>query len=360
MSDEKGLSETAAEAPPEASRVVIVPFAELAERSAAALREAGADEPSVEATTRAVMHASLLGIDSHGVRLIPHYCKVLRGGRVNGRPKLAVTRTAPAAAMIDADDALGHLPSYRAVELAAEIAAETGIAAVGVRRSSHYGAAGAYALAGAELGFFTFSTTNADSLVALFGSAGPFHGTNPLAFAAPVAEGRPWLFDMATSSVPLNRVYLYRILDKGLPDDVAADEHGQPVTDPHAVRMLLPLGAAFGFKGAGLAGVATILAAAITGGALDHEMLSMTRGEDLSTPRNLGHFFFAIDPERFAGREAYNAAMRSYLTALRAVPPAGDDPVMAPGDREWKVADIRLRDGIPVDVETAEFLGLRR
>jgi hypothetical protein len=31
---------------------------------------------------------------------------------------------------------------------------------------------------------------------------------------------------------------------------------------------------------------------------------------------------------------------------------------MAPGDREWDVADRRRVEGIPVDVETARFLGL--
>ena len=342
---------------PEA-RTVIASFDDLASRSTAAMRAAGADDASAEAATKAVMHASLLGVDSHGVRLVPHYCKVLQSGRVNGRPNIAVSRTAPAAAMINADNALGHIASYRAIDLACDIAAESGIAAVGVAHSSHYGAAGAYARAGAERGFFTFSTTNADSLVGVFGGAKPFHGTNPLAFGAPMPGERPWLFDMATSSIPLNRVYLYGALDKTLPDNVAADDTGVPVTDPHAVRMLLPLGAAFGFKGAGLAGVATILAAALTGGALDHEMLSMTRGADWSTPRNLGHFFFAIDPDRFIGRAAYEAAMRSYVDALRAVPPSGDGRVMAPGDREWAVADRRSREGIPVDMETAVFLGL--
>jgi LDH2 family malate/lactate/ureidoglycolate dehydrogenase len=357
MHEMKGEDAEAANSP-EAGRVVIASFANLAERVAAALRKAGADEPSAEATTKAVMHASLLGVDSHGVRLILHYCKVLGTGRVNGHPTLTLTRTGPATAMIDADNGLGALGSYRAVDLACEIAAESGIAAVGVVRSSHYGAAGAYALAGAERGYFTFSTTNADGLVALFDGAEAFHGTNPLAFGAPTPDGRPWLLDMATSAVPLNRVYLYRSLDKTLPENVAADAHGVPVTDPSAVEMLLPLGAAFGFKGAGLAGVASILAGAFTGGAMDNEMLSMTRGGDWSTPRNLGHFFFAIDPDRFAGRAAYDAAMRSYLTALRAVPPIGAGRVMAPGDREWEVADRRRREGIPVDIETAQFLGL--
>ncbi len=359
MSDISGGEQASTASPPQAGKVVLVPYADLAKSTAAALQKAGADDASTEATTRALMHASLLGVDSHGVRLATHYCKVLQTGRVNGRPTLTTSRTGPATAMVDADNALGPVGSYRAIDLACEIAAETGIAAVGVVRSSHYGAAGAYALAGAERGFFTFSTTNADSLVGVFDGAKAFHGTNPLAFGAPMPQGtRPWLLDMATSAVPLNRVYLYRNLDRTLPDNVAADDTGKPVTDPHAVEMLLPLGAAFGFKGAGLAGVASILAGALTGGAMDHEMLSMTRGKDWSTPRNLGHFFFCIDPDRFAGRAAYEAAMQSYLAALRAVPPSGTGRVMAPGDREWDEADKRRREGIPVDLETAEFLGV--
>jgi ureidoglycolate dehydrogenase (NAD+) len=343
---------------PAQQRTVTASFDEIAARASAALRASGADDASAEATTKAVMHASLHGIDSHGVRLITHYCKVLGTGRVNGRPNLTIRRTAAASAMIDADNALGHLASYRAIDLACEIAAESGMGAVGVAGSSHYGAAGAYALAGAERGYFTFSTTNADCLVGLFDGAQAFHGTNPLAFGTPIPGGRPWLLDMATSSIPLNRVYLYAALGKMLPENVAADGEGVPVTHPKLVQMLLPLGGEFGFKGAGLAGVATILAAAFTGGAMDHQLLSMTRGTDWTTPRNLGHFFFVLDPERFVGRAAYDAAMRSYVDALRAVRPSGEGRVMAPGDREWAVADKRSREGIPVDMETAMFLGL--
>jgi LDH2 family malate/lactate/ureidoglycolate dehydrogenase len=31
---------------------------------------------------------------------------------------------------------------------------------------------------------------------------------------------------------------------------------------------------------------------------------------------------------------------------------------MAPGDREWAVAETRRRDGIPIDSDTAAFLSL--
>src|SRR3954471_8358620 len=168
----------------------------------AALTAAGADQASAAAATRAMMHASRLGIDSHGVRLAAHYAKVLQAGRVNPRPTLRVRRTGPATAVLDADDGLGHRAAYAAMDLAVEIAREAGAGVVGVVRSSHYGAAGAYALAGAEAGFVALSTTNADSLVALHDGKGAFHGTNPIAVGAPVTGEKPWFMDLATSSIP--------------------------------------------------------------------------------------------------------------------------------------------------------------
>jgi ureidoglycolate dehydrogenase (NAD+) len=240
-----------------------------------------------------------------------------------------------------------------------EIAREAGAAVVGVVRSSHYGAAGAYAVAGAEAGLIALSATNTDSVVALHGGAERFHGTNPIAVAAPVPGQRPWFLDMATSSIPFNRVLLYRTLGLSLPEGVAADEAGAATLDPAAVAMLLPLGGAdFGFRGAALAGLVTVLCAVLTGATLDHQMISMSRTQDLSTPRNVGHFCLAIDPARFTGREAYEAAISRYLTDLRGSAVRPGERVMAPGDREWDVEAERLTRGIPVDRETAEFLAV--
>jgi ureidoglycolate dehydrogenase (NAD+) len=336
---------------------ILVPLAELERRLTRALTGAGASEASAGSAVRALMHASRLGVDSHGARLAPHYAAVLGTGRINPRPELRVTRRGAAAAVVDGDDGLGHHAAYRAMAEAVALAREAGVGAVGVVRSSHFGAAGAYALAAAEAGMVGFVTSNADSAVTLFGGRAAFHGTNPLAFAAPSGGARPWLLDMATSSVPFNRVLLYRVLGKGLPPAVAADEAGEPTEDPDAVRMLLPLGGEdFGFKGAALAGVATILAAVLQGAALDHAMLPMG-GEDRATPRGMGHFCLAIDPGFFGGREAFERGMRDYLAALRALPAREGAEVMAPGDREWRLEAERARDGVPLDPETAAFLG---
>jgi len=330
----------------------------LAARVGQKLRDAGANQPSVEATVRALMHASLHGVDSHGVRLVGYYDGALRSGEINGHPQVTLRRTAAATAMLDGDDGLGHHTSYRAMEAAIEIAREAGVGAVGATRSSHFGAAGAYALAAAEAGMIGLATTNAESLVALFGSAQAFHGTNPLAVAAPVAGEKPWLLDMATSAIPFNRVLLYRSLGQTLPEAIAANEAGLPVRDPNEAAMLMPMGGAdYGFKGAALAGLATVLSAILTGASLDHEMVSLGKGNEPKPP-GLGHFFLAIDPARFAGAGVMADGMRRYLDALRAVPPrSGGAPPMAPGDREWRVAEERGRDGIPLDPDTAHFLG---
>ena len=343
----------------DSAAAINVPEAVIEERVIAAFRKVGTSEASLAAATRAMLHASRLGIDSHGVRLTDHYCRMLEGGRPNKSPNLIVDRRAPASAVVDGDDGLGHYAAYRAMEVACELAHETGIAAVGVRRSSHLGAAGAYAIAGAERGCIGFATTNTDSMVALFDGAQRFHGTNPLAFAAPVRGRKPWLLDMATSSIPMNRVHLYRSLGQQLPPGVAANAEGASVSDPDDVAMLLPLGGAeYGYKGAALAGVATLLSAILMGTTLDGDFIPMFGSSDISTPRNMGHFFLAIDPASFAGTSAFGTGMLRYLESLRSAPARENASTMAPGDREWMEEERRKREGIPIDIDTARFLGL--
>jgi ureidoglycolate dehydrogenase (NAD+) len=334
--------------------------ARVRERVEARLSAVGTSAESRAAAIRAMIHASLVGVDSHGVRLTAHYCRMLEGGRLNKNPQLKVEKRGAGSAMIDGDDGLGHYATYKAVEVGMELAREAGVGAVGIRHSSHLGAAGAYALAGAEAGFVTFATTNTDSIVALHDGAQKFHGTNPLAFAAPVPGGKPWLLDMATSSIPLNRVMLHRSLDKDLPQGVAATDEGHPTTNPHEAEMLIPLGGVdYGYKGAGLAGVATLFSALLTGTTLDPDFIPMYGTSDISTPRNMGHFVLVIDPDKFAGREVFAAAMMAYLGALRGSSVrAGAERVMAPGDREWEEMERRKAEGIPLDPDTVAFLGL--
>jgi LDH2 family malate/lactate/ureidoglycolate dehydrogenase len=324
----------------------------------AVLLAAGTDEPTADAATRAMMHGSRLGVDSHGVRLLDHYVKALLGGRVNARPEMRLAGDFGAVASLDADHGHGALAAYMAMAHATRLAGRFGIGAVAIRNSSHFGPAGAFVLEAAERGFIGLAFCNSDAFVRLHDGASRFHGTNPIACAVPVEGGHPWLLDMATSAIPYNRVQLYRSLDIELPAGVASNSGGLDTQDADAAEMLAPLGAAFGFKGAGLAGLVEILSAVLSGMKLSPELAPMS-GPDFATPRQLGAFVLALKPDAFVDKATFDDGMRRYLAALRASPPRAGQVVMAPGDREWAEAQRRAVKGIPIDPATAAaFRGL--
>jgi LDH2 family malate/lactate/ureidoglycolate dehydrogenase len=320
----------------------------LAQFIADVLRACAVAPEQAQAVAAALTEASLRGVDSHGARLLPHYAKVARTGRINPRAQISVRHTGPGTAVLDADDGFGHWAGFAAIDEGVALARSAGIAAVAVINSSHFGAAGCYALRAAAAGCVGLVLANSDKVVLPHDAIVKFHGTNPLAFAAPVAGGRPYLLDMATSAVPWNRVQDYAVRGLPVPEDAAVDAEGRPTTDGKAAEALLPLGGVrYGFKGAGLASMLEIFSAVMTGMGHCGELLSMA-GPDFATPRRLGQFYIVVDPGRFVSQAAYDAGMASYLKALRGVPAQPGREVMAPGDREWRVERERLATGIPV------------
>ncbi|QKV17703.1 Ldh family oxidoreductase [Oricola thermophila] len=317
----------------------------------AVLLAAGADEATADAAVSAMMHGSRLGVDSHGVRLLDHYVRALRGGRIAAAPKLRLVSETGATASLDAGHAHGALAAYTAMDHALRLADQFGIGAVAIRNTSHFGPAGAYAIRAAERGCMGLAVCNSDSFVRLHDGAERFHGTNPVAFAVPVAGERPWLLDMATSAITYNRVQLHRSIGADLPTGVASAEDGTETVDPDGAAMLAPLGGLFGFKGAGLAGMVEILSAALAGMRFSAEILPMS-GPDFATPREMGAFVLAIRPTAFLAEDTFAQGVHRYLAALRGSAARPGATVMAPGDREWAEEKRRLAGGVPIDPET--------
>ena len=288
------------------AQAVTVEATVLAERLRAVLLDAGASSDSAAACVRALMHASLLGVDSHGGAA---------GGALLHRAaewpdqrharSSRVTRRGAAAAVVDGDDGLGHYAAYRAMEEAVALAREAGSAPSGsCARRTTARPAPMRAPGGGGDGRLRHHQRRQRGVALRRGHALPRH--QPARLRGAERRRKPWLLDMATSSIPFNRVFLYRSLGVTLPEGVAADGPGVPTRDPQDVAMLLPLGGAdFGFKGAALAGVATILSAVLQGAALDHAMIRMVGGGDMTTPRGMGHFVMAIDPAFFGGRDVF-------------------------------------------------------
>src|SRR5215831_3062380 len=86
--------------------------------------------------------ADLTGADAHGIFRLPHYIRRFKAAGVNPTPRIKVNPTAPATALVDGDNGMGHLVMSRAAETAIALARETGVSWVGVRRSNHAGPAG--------------------------------------------------------------------------------------------------------------------------------------------------------------------------------------------------------------------------
>jgi LDH2 family malate/lactate/ureidoglycolate dehydrogenase len=317
---------------------------------AALLAAGGADQPSAAAVARAVVDASSRGVDTHGVRLVPWYVEAARGRHVKRKPRVTFTRKAPSIGHVDADLGFGHLASYRAIDEGCAIAAETGVAAITVGRSSHHGASGVYALAAARKGFAAIGMTNANSAVVPFSGVKAFFGTNPFAFAVPVKNNEPLLLDMATSSVPFNRVMLRRATGKSLPPEVAVDGKGRPTTDPNEAVALMPVGGThFGYKGAGLAAVVDILCAPFAGMAHGATLKSTVPGMQ---PIGVGHFFLVMQPSFFQALSVFDRRLADLLKDLRGQKAKRGERVLAPGDLEIEEAAVRARLGIPIDRKT--------
>lgn len=287
------------------TEVVRAPIAAVEAFCESAVAACGADAATARDATRSMMHGSMHGVDSHGVRLTAHYIRALEGGRLNKAPKPEFRRVKAGSGLLEADNAQGARATYLAMDHAMEMARDSGIAAVGIRNSPHFGPAGAYAKYAADKGFLALVVANSDSFVRLHDGVERFHGTNPFSVAVPSGGSEPWLLDMATFAVPYNRVELYRSLGVTLLEGVASDVEGVDTTDPHRAEMLAPVGENFGFKGAGLGGVAEIFSAVLTGIRLSPEILGMGAA-DMSTPREMGAFVLAMDPEGFIGAGTVN------------------------------------------------------
>src|SRR5205085_3585027 len=82
------------------------------------LTVAGLPREDANVCARLMGEADLTGADAHGVFRLPQYVRRLKAGGFNKRPNITVTRLAPATALVDGDNGMGHLVMSRAAETA--------------------------------------------------------------------------------------------------------------------------------------------------------------------------------------------------------------------------------------------------
>jgi LDH2 family malate/lactate/ureidoglycolate dehydrogenase len=339
--------------------VVNVPAERVHAQIVAILTAWGMAEDLVRTTAEVMIATDLSGVDSHGVSMLMDYDRFRTLGKINLQARPTVVRQTPVTALIDADAGLGHPAAVMGMDLAISKAKVTGLAAVSVFNSHHFGAAGYYAALAPKHGLIGMVTSATRTVgVVPTRAAVPVLGTNPLAFAAPAARNRPFVLDMATSTVAANKVRIYGLQDKPVPDGWVLDGAGQSVNDPARAYDIIrngnaggltPLGgveAMSSYKGYGLAMMVHILGGTLSGASFSP---IRNRTQKPSDPDNLGHFFLVMDPDAFREDGGFMSDLDDAIDVLRETPAADPAlPVLVPGDPEAAKREARLRDGIPL------------
>jgi (2R)-3-sulfolactate dehydrogenase (NADP+) len=300
---------------------------------------AGASPANAASVAWALVMAEADGLKGHGLSRVPTYLAMLKSGKIDGQVVPKVSRPKPGVLAIDA----GHGFAYPAIDLAIaeipDLARDQGIVAAPIRRSNHCGAAGLHVERLAEQGLVALLFANTPGAIAPWGGSKPVFGTNPIAFAAPLARREPVVIDMALSKVARGPIVAAKQKGQAIPEGWALDVHGKPTTDAAAALAgtMVPLGDA---KGATLAMMVEILAAALVGAHFAYEASSFLDGE--GGPPKTGQLIMAIDPSAMGGTW-FAERMTSLAAAIETQPGA-----RLPGARRMALRMKAAQDGVSI------------
>jgi L-2-hydroxycarboxylate dehydrogenase (NAD+) len=356
------MSETAKSA----ANQPLVEIAILVEFITRALAAAGIPAEDARQVAALMAEADARGGDAHGVFRLPQYVKQIQSGAVNHRPKITIVSSKTGTALVDGDNALGHLVMKRAAELAIEKARQCGVGWVGTRRSNHAGPAQLYPRMAATqdmIGIY-FCVGNAN-LLPPWGGTEVLLSTNPIAIAVPASRHPVITLDMATTNTAFGKIRLRAQRGEPMPEGWMIDRQGKPLTDPKRASegFLVPIG---GPKGYGLALMIGLMAGILNGAAFGRDVVDYT--VDSKTPSNTGQSIVAVDIAAFADVKTFKEQVDEVWDVMKSSPTLpGVDEVRLPGEHSEQIYRERIAHGVPVSEgqrkildELADSLGIQR
>ena len=325
--------------------------------SQAILVKLGMGDKSAQAAAKVLVATDLRGIDSHGVSMLRGYFNQFKEGSLNPNPTWTILREAPATATVDGDQALGISIGAELMELAMDKARKFGIGMVTIANCGHLGAVGHFAMLAAEqdmVGVCMTASSGGVGILPTFG-AEPRLGANPIGVAAPANQEPPLLIDIA-SSVPIaNKVQLLKEAGQLVPAGWISDQKGTPIMEPSQAPspgdfFHLPLGSTRTMgsnKGYALSLIPEALATLLAGSIPSMQQLK----------NGMKGSFMAYDISKFTDVNDFKQGMDYMLKTLRETKPApGNDRVVYPGLLEHEIELDRLKNGIPISSDLAQWM----
>lgn len=329
--------------------------AALEQFATALFSQVGMDEGKAQTLGRFLVLTDAMGRRTHGLAMANLYlADIEKGGMaLSGEPE--VIKDNGISVVWDG----GYLPGLwlvnEAIEEAIPRAQKHGIAAYAIRKSHHIGCLAALVKQATDHGLIA-QISNSDpagARVAPYGGCEALFTPNPMAMGYPGAHN-PVLIDICASITTTSMTRQTFAAGQQFEHPWLLDAEGKPTRDPAVLENQQPRGSLqllggqeYGHKGFGLALGIEALSQGLSG-----------HGRKDAPKRWGGNVFLqVIDPELFAGREAFTEQMDHLSERCRTNKPIhADKPVRLPGDQAAAGIDKAQRQGLAYDRQTWQGL----
>jgi LDH2 family malate/lactate/ureidoglycolate dehydrogenase len=296
-----------------------------------------------------LVQADLWGHQSHGVMRTFWYAARIQSGATKTETTQKLIVDAGAVAVMDGNDGIGQVITYRAMREAIDRSKIHGIGAVAVRNSGHFGTAMYFTRLAAEEGCIGFLSTNASPAMAPWGGRSKLIGTNPWSISAPAGKHPPMMLDIANTAVARGKLYLAQKRGEQIPEGWAIDKDGRTTTDATAgiAGNILPLA---GHKGYAIATMMDVLSGILSGSQFGGTIVGPYVSEGRS---GVGHLVIVLNIESFRPLQDFNTDMESLIESIKTSPPVTDNhKIYYPGEIEALAQEHHRNRGITIPQDT--------
>lgn len=318
----------------------------------------GVPNEDADLAAEGLLLANLRGIDTHGIELLVDYSKALQEGGLKPRPNMRIAKENGSCFLFDGDGGMGHIICTRTVDIAIDRAKKSGVSVGVTTNSSHCGMLAVYALRAVKQDLIAVILSNAGASMAPPGGYEWIIGNNPIAVGIPsTADTGPIALDMALSALSWRKVVSLAAAGLELPDNAIMWRKPEGGTMKDGSRALkegtaIPIG---GHKGYGLAMVVECLAGALSGGPFAAEVSTVSAYPEKR--ENISQFMLVISPQAFMSPDTYKRRVADYIDYIKKSPRLqGVEEIFAPGEKEARCLQERMKNGIPLSANILEAL----
>lgn len=284
------------------------------------------------------------GVYSHGLN---RFCRIISevdNKAINPNATLEKIAHFNAFERFNGHKGFGPLNAKRAMDRAIQLSDEFGIGCVALANNNHWLRGGSYGWQAALQGKVGICFTNTTPNMPAWGGLEPKIGNNPFVVGIPKSDGNCIVLDMAMSQYSYGKIDEVKARGELLSYPGGYNINNELTTNPSEIKQthrILPMGY---WKGSGMAIAIDLMITILTAG------FSTSQIGSLEIEQGVSQVFIAIDPTKFNSIQETDKIVSQIIDDLKTSTPLDiNNEVRYPGERENKVRDESLKNGVFVD-----------